>query len=158
GSARYRSPAGPSWHSIRGVCMSSYWSNRVSRRRAIGTVGAGALGAAFLAACGGGSSDSGKSDSGGTAKSTDKSGLIYEPVENSSAAKSGGTLKTVYTADILHFDALSSNSSSTVNDASVFTYPRMVKFGVTKYPKPHDGSIEGDAMESWELSPDKLTL
>ena len=137
--------------------MPSYWSNRVSRRRAIGTVGAGALGAAFLAACGGGSSDSGSKDSGGT-KSSDKSGLIYEPQDSTASAKPGGTIKTFYTADILHFDALSSNSASTVNDVSVFTYPRMVKFGVTKYPKPHDGSVEGDAMESWEVSPDKLTL
>ena len=85
--------------------MSSYWSNRVSRRRAIGTVGAGALGAAFLAACGGGSSDSGNKD-GGAAKSTDKSGLIYEPTDSSASAKPGGTIKTVYTADVLHFDAL----------------------------------------------------
>jgi peptide/nickel transport system substrate-binding protein len=136
--------------------MSSYWSNRVSRRRAIGTAGAGALGAAFLAACGGGSSDN-KSDSGGTPKTTDKSGLIFEPTDNSAAAKPGGTVKTVYTADVLHFDALSSNSSSTVNDAAVFTYPRTLKFATTKYPKPHDGGVEGDVFESWEVSPDKLT-
>ena len=123
--------------------MSSYWSNRVSRRRAIGTVGAGALGAAFLAACGGSSSDSGNKDSGSSA-SSDKSGLVYEPTDTSASAKPGGTIKTVYTADILHFDALASNSSSTVNDAAVFTYPRTVKFATTKYPKPHDGSVEGE--------------
>jgi len=122
------------------------------------TVGAGALGAAFLAACGGGSSDSGGNKDAGGTKSTDKSGLIAEPVESSASAKPGGTMKTVYTADILHFDALSSNSSSTVNDASVFTYPRTLKFGITKYPKPHDGSVEGEVFESWEISPDKLTV
>jgi peptide/nickel transport system substrate-binding protein len=120
--------------------------------------GAGALGAAFLAACGG-SSSSGGGDANKDAKpGSDKSGLVYEPVDSTAQAKPGGTIKTVYTADILHFDALASNSSSVVNDLAPFTYPRMVKFGVTKYPKPHDGSVEGDAMESFEISPDRLTV
>jgi ABC-type transport system substrate-binding protein len=134
----------------------NYWNSfTLSRRRALTATGAGALGAAFLAACGGGSSDSG---SGGTSapKTSDKSGLIHEPTQ--SDGKPGGTIKTVYTADILHMDALSSNSSSTVNDVAVFTYPRTLKFATTKYPKPHDGGVEGDAMESWEISPDKLTV
>src|SRR3954468_16914096 len=100
--------------------MSDYWnrvtSSRLSRRRAIVTTGAGALGAAFLAACGSSNSsnDSGSKD---TKPASDKSGLVYEPVDSTAQAKPGGTIKTVYTADILHFDALLSNSSSTVNDA-----------------------------------------
>jgi len=142
--------------------MADYWNrvtnSRLSRRRAIVTTGAGALGAAFLAACGG-SSTNGGGDSGSkdTKPASDKSGLIYEPVDTTAQAKSGGTIKTVYTADVLHFDALLSNSSSTVNDAAVFTYPRMLKYAVTKYPKPNEGGVEGDAMESFEVSPDKLT-
>jgi peptide/nickel transport system substrate-binding protein len=137
-----------------------YWQNftagRLSRRRALAGTGAAALGAAFLAACGGGGSGSGSSSN--TSASKDKSGLVTEPEDTSSKAKSGGTIKTVYTADILHFDALASNSSSTVNDATVFAYSRLVKFQTTKAPKPYEGGIEGDLMESWETSPDKLTL
>src|SRR5512146_404155 len=105
--------------------MSDYWnrftSARLSRRRALAATGAGAMGAAFLAACGsdsGGSKSSDSSSKPETAK--DKSGLVYEPQDSTASAKSGGVIKSVYTADILHFDALLSNSASTVNDASVF--------------------------------------
>jgi len=136
---------------------SGYWQrfteSRLSRRRALVTTGAGALGAAFLAACGGG-------DSGGEPKpaaSRDKSGLVYEPVESTANAKPGGAIKHFYTTDVTTFDGLLSNSASTVNDVSVFTYPRMLKFALTKYPKPNEGGVEGDAMESFEVSPDKLT-
>src|SRR6476620_9299924 len=34
----------------------------------------------------------------------------------------------------------------------------MVKFTTTKAPKPYEGGIDGDMMESWETSPDKLTV
>jgi peptide/nickel transport system substrate-binding protein len=137
--------------------MQDYWrrftENRLNRRRALIGTGAGALGAAFLAACGGGGSDSGKQAS----NSKDKSGLIYEPEDTSSQAKPGGVIRYPYTTDILTWDALQSNSASTVNDVSVFTYPRLVKYTLTKYPKPNEGGVEGDAMESFEISPDKLT-
>jgi ABC-type transport system substrate-binding protein len=133
----------------------NYWErftqSRLSRRRGLAAAGAGALGAAFLAACGGGDSDGVKGASG------DKSGLIHEPSDTTANAKPGGTITYPFTTDILHFDALLSNSASTVNDVSVFTYPRLVKFAVTQYPKPNEGGVEGDAMESFEVSPDKLT-
>lgn len=136
--------------------MQSYWhrfaDQRLSRRKTLVATGAGALGAAFLAACGGGGESSSQAQA-----TKDKSGLIYEPVETTANAKPGGTIKYPYTTDITHFDALLSNSNSTVNDVAVFTYPRMLKYAVTKYPKPHDGGVEGDAMESFEVSPDKLT-
>jgi ABC-type transport system substrate-binding protein len=138
-----------------------YWqsltSARLSRRRALAGTGGAALGAAFLAACGGGSSNS-SSSSGDNKPSKDKSGLVSEPEDTTSKAKAGGIIKTFYTADILHFDVLSSNSSSTVNDGTPFVYSRMVKFQTTKHPKPFEGGIEGDLMESWETSPDKLTI
>jgi peptide/nickel transport system substrate-binding protein len=138
-----------------------YWqsltSGRLSRRSAVAGTGGAALGAAFLAACGGGGSAKSTS-SGESSTSKDKSGLVAEPSDTTSKAKAGGTIKTFYTADVLHFDALASNSSSTVNDATVFAYSRMVKFTTTKHPKPYEGGIEGDMMESWEVSPDKLTI
>jgi ABC-type transport system substrate-binding protein len=135
----------------------SYWSGlmqrRSSRRRAFAAAGGATFAAAFLAACGGG-----ESGGSGTGATKDKSGLVHEPVDSTSQAKPGGTIKTHYTADILHFDALASNSSSTVNDATVFAYSRLVKNQTTKHPKPYEGGIEGDMMESWETSPDRLTL
>jgi ABC-type transport system substrate-binding protein len=129
----------------------SYWSRtlsqRLSRRRALAATGAGALGAAFLAACG--------SDQGGNGG--DES-FLAKPDDSTGQAKPGGVLKDVYTADVTHMDALLSNSASTVNQISVFAYPRMLKFTVVPAPKENDGSqVEGDLMESFELSGDKLT-
>src|SRR5690349_8889445 len=113
-----------------------YWHNlsssRLTRRRALAGSSGAALGAAFLAACGSGSSGGSSSNDKDTTK--DKSGLVAEPQDTTSKAKAGGTIKTFYTADILHFDVLSSNSSSTVNDGTPFVYSRMVKFQTTKHP------------------------
>ena len=67
-----------------------YWSNvlnnRIGRRRAIVSTGAGALGAAFLAACGG-------SDSGGGGEKKESNKLVQTPVDTSKQAKKGGVLK-----------------------------------------------------------------
>jgi len=116
--------------------------------------GSAAAAAAFLAACGGGDDDGDSSEGSGSKGS----GLIYEPVDTTSQAKAGGTLKHYANADIAHFDALASNSASTVNFGSVFSYNRLLKFKPGKYPNGADGSSEGEMAESWEVSPDKLTL
>ncbi|HLF76203.1 MAG TPA: ABC transporter substrate-binding protein, partial [Dehalococcoidia bacterium] len=136
---------------------SSYWQrfalSRLSRRRAIASTGAGVLGAAFLAACGGG-------DSGGGEKApVTTSSLLHTSVDSTSQAKSGGTLKHFFTADLTHADALLSNSSSTVNQISVFAYPRMLKFTSVLAPKLNSGDqVEGELAGSYETSPDKLTI
>jgi len=135
--------------------MSSYWETfarrRIMRRRLTAGAAGGSLAAALLAACGG------DEDSGGEKGAS--SGFAHEPVDTTSQAKPGGVLKDYYTADLTHMDALLSNSASTVNLVSVFAYPRLLKFTIVPYPKVNDGSmVEGDLMESYELSPDKLTL
>ena len=86
--------------------MANYWNQaltqRVTRRRGITTVGAGALGAAFLAACGGGSdsgSDGGKS-------SQPVSSLLTKPVDQTKEAKRGGTLKRNVSADVPNLDPM----------------------------------------------------
>jgi len=117
--------------------------------------GSAAAAAAFLAACGGGDDDG---DGGSGSTGGNSSGLEYTPVDSTSQAKAGGTLKHYAAADIAHFDALASNSASTVNFGSVFAYNRLLKFKSGKYPGVADGTSEGEMAESWEVSPDKLTL
>src|SRR5262245_13534487 len=105
----------------------SYWQrftqHTISRRRALAATGSAAAAAAFLAACGGGSDSS--SSGGGGDKKDDK---LYKPVDTTSQAKAGGVVKHYAQADITHFDSLASNSASTVGNASIFAYTRLLKF------------------------------
>jgi hypothetical protein len=138
----------------------SYWdkvvSSRVSRRRALAATGAGAFSAAFLAACGGSDDDS--SSTGGTGGTGD-SGILAKPVDTTSQAKAGGTIKDFYTAELTDMDSLRWNTASTVNLISVFAYPRILKFKTVPAGQFNDGSqVEGETATSYELSPDKLTL
>ena len=134
-----------------------YWEkmtrSRLSRRRTLAGTGGLGLSAIALGLVGCGDDNSG---SGGGEQTNS---LVDVPVDTTSQAKGGGTLKDVYTAELTHMDALASNSASTVNNISVFTYPRLVKFTAVPRGEVNDGSmVEGDLMESFELSGDKLTL
>jgi ABC-type transport system substrate-binding protein len=135
--------------------MSDYWqrftTRTISRRRALAATGSAAAAAAFLAACGGGSSDSGSSKG-------DASSKLAKPVDTTSQAKTGGTIKHFATADITHFDALASNSASTVGLGSIFAYTRLLKFKPGLYPNVADGGVEGEMAESYEVAPDRLTI
>jgi ABC-type transport system substrate-binding protein len=139
--------------------MSNYWqkvtNSRISRRRAMAATGSAAAAAAFLAACGGSDDDDGDGAGGSSGSG---SGLIYNPVDTTGQAKPGGAIKHYAAADITHFDALASNSASTVGNGSVFAYTRLLKFKPGISPKEADGTSEGEMAESWEVSPDKLTL
>jgi peptide/nickel transport system substrate-binding protein len=133
----------------------SYWDHvsqrqRLGRRRfLIGAVGASA-GAALLAACGGSSGKGSKQES--------SASLLTKPADTTAAAKSGGVLKDYAANDITHFDALSSNSASTVGQGTVFAYTRLLKFKSAIYPGVADGSVEPEMAESYEVSPDRLTI
>ena len=138
---------------------SSYWTNvvgsRVTRRRAMAVTGAGAFSAAFLAACGGGDEDTATTGGSGSGSSNS---ILAKPVNTTSSAKAGGVIKDYYTAELTHMDALLSNSASTVNLISVFAYPRMLKFKIVPPDQQNDGSqVEGEAANSYEISPDRLT-
>jgi ABC-type transport system substrate-binding protein len=137
-----------------------YWERihqaRVTRRRAIASTAGLGIGAALLAACGGSDTGSGSAGKPEQATNADKSGLVFQPSETK--PKAGGTLKHYVTADILHFDALADPSASTVTNSSEPFYPRLFKFKTFKYPQVADGSTEGEVAQSFELSPDKLTL
>jgi ABC-type transport system substrate-binding protein len=132
----------------------SYWNqfaqSRLTRRRALaGTAGLGlGVGALALLGCG---SDGGESDGGGGIK-------VLKPVDTTSQAKAGGTLKHFMTGDPAHFDVLISANANVVNFVTPYAYPRLLRWVLGKYPNPADGSAEGYAAEGYELSPDKLTL
>jgi len=134
------------------MASKSYWSGvlekRLSRRRALAATGAGAAAAAFLAACG---SDGG--DGGGGEE--EPSGLLAKREDTSKEAKPGGTLIMTNPADPPHFDPHLLTLPAAAATSLIYTKLMQVKPGVLEVS---DGTIEGDMAESWEFSPDKLTL
>jgi peptide/nickel transport system substrate-binding protein len=130
--------------------MSSYWTTildkRLSRRRALAATGAATASAAFLAACGGSDSDSSNSQAKG-------SGLVVEPVDETKSMKRGGiyksTLSTPPTLDP-HF-----TGSQVTHVWMGYSQLLKIKPG---YMQQTDGDVEGELLESWEISPDKLTI
>lgn len=129
--------------------MTSYWSRvlaqRLSRRRALAATGAGALGAAFLAACGGGGGDSGPRD---------LSGLLTVPVDETRNAKRGGRLIGSHPGVILTWDPMKTGIN--IRGARRgYSQLFRVRDGVNQNT---DGVVEGDYAESWEVSPDRLTI
>jgi ABC-type transport system substrate-binding protein len=128
----------------------NYWTRgvntRLSRRRAlIATASIGAS-AAFLAACGGDQTSE---------EPTDRSGLVTKAVDTSNQAKVGGVLKHSRNADIANFDPHFSLTSSSA--VSPLVYGRLMQLKPGHLQEP-DGTIIADLAESWEFSPDKLTL
>jgi peptide/nickel transport system substrate-binding protein len=133
----------------------TYWSvllsRRIHRRRALaGTTGFGAA-AALLAACGGGS-DSGE---GGESAKPGGSGLVVAQPDRSKDAKAGGTLNHTQ-QNAASLDAIGSAATLTRFGIQML-YNRLfrVQPGVNA---PSKGEVSGDAAESWEFSPDRLTL
>jgi len=128
-----------------------YWSkvssSRIGRRRALAATGATALGAAFLAACGGGD---------GEGPSEGKSDLVAKIEDSSAKAKPGGMLADSRNADTSSLDPFASNSLVT-SGINAYVYNRLTKLDVGKLAEP-SGEVVGDLAESWEWSPDRLTL
>jgi ABC-type transport system substrate-binding protein len=122
----------------------------LTRRRALAGAGGGIAGAVLLAACG--------SDGGGTSTSNSKSavsGLLTKPVDTTKQAKKGGALKFSVSADIPIFDP---HFLSLANAAQVLlNYNRLTRVKPGTLERS-DGSIHGDAVQSWEFSPDKTTV
>ena len=131
--------------------MRDYWTKtlarRVSRRRALAVTGATSAAAAFLAACGGSESET-------PSAPKDPSGLLFEPVNESAQAKRGGTYFGLQGNVYVTHDPHRIGAHSAVAQRG-FSQLLRVSDGVLART---DGAPQGDMAESWEISPDKLTL
>jgi ABC-type transport system substrate-binding protein len=129
--------------------QSNYWNRvlaqRLTRRRSVTAVGGAAAAAAFLAACGGGDDDGGGS--------SDQSGLVTRPVDETKSAKKGGILKARNTFEPSTLDPHLFPNNFHVS--ATYSNLWMIKDGVMQFS---DGTVEGDLVQSWELSPDRLTI
>ena len=130
----------------------TYWnrvlSRRLGRRRALAATGGLAAGAAILSACGGGKEEGG--DGGGGA-----SGVIYKPSDTTKGAKRGGVIKGYAQAYPLNFDI--HNWPFGHSFAILLCGSKLSRYKPAVLADPELGSV-GDVAESWEYTPDKLTL
>ncbi len=135
----------------------SYWdaiaNQRLSRRKAIVSTGAASLSAAILAACGGSGSNS---KSSGDKASSDKSSLIAKAQDTYKQAKRGGNLKLNMFQDVP--GSLDPGFANLPNESvKIFTYSWLMQYEAG-YLKATENKVSGDIGESWEFSPDGLTL
>jgi len=132
----------------------NYWNTvtqqRLNRRRAIAITGGAAVGAALLAACGGSSSTSDE-------KKAENASLIVKPSDTTSKAKKGGVMKWFSPAEPAHFDV--SQGLSPLNTPNNLATSLLVneKPGLNG-KAPEYSEVVPDLAESWEWSPDKLSL
>ena len=129
--------------------VNNYWSKllhqRVGRRRALAASGAFGFGAALLAACGG------DGDGGG-----DKANSLITPAEDTfKEAKRGGAFIEVATFDSQTLDPATAQAA--LNLQARYVYGTLVK-EKAGYFAPATGTLTGDLVESWEYSPDLLTI
>ena len=85
-------------------------------------------------------------------------GLLSRPLDTTSLARSGGTLKSYVSAEVSSFDPLASGTPTTHTHIAAYTYPRLMKFAPALYPDHPKGNVEGDLVETHEISPDRLTV
>jgi len=128
--------------------MANYWKataqHRLGRRRLLAASGASALAAVLLAACG----DDDKEEQ------APASSLITKPVEVTKQAKRGGVMNFWRDREV---DTSDPHATTRNAPGSISTYSRLVrrKPGLLE-PAPVE--FVGDLAESWEVSPDKLTI
>jgi len=129
--------------------MQNYWErilkSRLNRRRVLAASGATALAATIAAACGGDDSDS----------SGRSSSLLTVPQDTSDKAVPGGVFPTSDDVDLATADPHRAPGLIPL-EKLLSAYDFLVKYG--KGTEGRNGPITGDAAESWEFSPDGLTL
>jgi len=112
-------------------------------------LGGGLAGAALLAACGG--------DDGQQQGPKDTSGLLAPVEDTTNQAKKGGTLTLSYIRDPLHFDGQAQGQIQ-LNIFHALAYSALVR-NKMGYMEPSTFSeVEPELAESWEVSPDKLSI
>lgn len=130
-----------------------YWSSlaatRLTRRRALAATGSLAAGAAFLAACGGGSSDSG-------GKSGDKTSLVTKPADTSKEARRGGVSKWFFPSENATLDI--HVAGAPLNTPRCMCYSDLIMSKPGYLGQPEFKDYLPDLAQSWEVSPDKLTI
>jgi len=84
--------------------------------------------------------------------------LVSVPANTTVLATPGGTLKTAFPFEAPSLDPLASPSSLTHSLIAAYTYPRLLKFTAATYPQSATGAVEGDLAETYEISPDKLSV
>ena len=107
------------------------------------------MAAAFLAACGG------SDDGGGIDSLEDKSGLISKAEDTSKQAMRGGTLKHYATGDAPSLDPMT--SAIQLNQVQHGVYARLTQLKAG-YLQGRQFEVIPDMAESWEWSPDRLSL
>jgi ABC-type transport system substrate-binding protein len=91
-------------------------------------------------------------------KPASNASLVTDPANTTFLATPGGTLKTAFPFEASSLDPLASASSLTHSLIAAYTYPRLLKFTAATYPESATGAVEGDLAETYEISPDKLSL
>ena len=127
-----------------------YASPRLNRRGFLGASAAAAASIA-LAACGDGSAAPSP-----TAEATP--GVLGIPEDTTSAARQGGTLKSVAIADVPSYDPHSTASALVHLQVAAYTYPRMSSSRPPASPTARSATSTAISAESFELSPDRLQL
>jgi peptide/nickel transport system substrate-binding protein len=120
--------------------------SRLSRRRSLIALAAGASGAAFLSACGG--------DDNNSASTQEVARVLAEVKDESKDVKRGGVFKSRAQNEPANWDPqVVGNTTQT----TPYQYSALLRLKEGHLQRTV-GEIEGDVAESWEISPDKLTL
>ena len=129
----------------------NYWETslrqRIGRRKALTLAGGAAASAAFIAACGG--------DGSGSDGPQDSSGLLTRPEDTAKEARRGGIMRRNLAAEAPSLDPHQ-------NFAPVVPFYETVMGRLLGFKPGVMGNateeVDGDLAESWELSPDRLTI
>jgi len=135
----------------------TYWQDivgaRTTRRRVLAATGMGTAAAAFLAACGGGSDSENKSSDGKAANDR-----LFKPTDTSSKAVPGGTWQRIYPGTLLAANVDPYAKVGLNSGLALHVHSRMFQYKPTVYPDVPTTEVAPDAADSYELSPDKMTL
>jgi ABC-type transport system substrate-binding protein len=125
----------------------------VSRRRVLqaGAAAAGAVGGALVIGCG----------SGGNGKTAgppgEANGMLAPRVNTTAKAVPGGIYQSYIGSDVTHMDSLAATDFQSGREGA-YVYSRLLKYRVGTFDNRADGSVEGDAASSWEVSGDGLQV